>query len=115
MKTLEDIVNKLISKTKDGSISWLPGIGSAGFKVNIGKYDVHIWVWEDEDGAKGVSVGVREKDVTTGEFVDIAAHDVYSAQYAKFYDLYWMAKRSGLKLDKIINEIDDELDSKFPF
>lgn len=114
MRTLEDITPKLIEKTRDGSISWDKGIGNDGYKTILGNYAFHVWAWEDEDGTEGISIGLRPK-TDEGSFLDTIYHDKYSNKYHNLTDLHGMARRSALRLDKIIDEIDNELDNRFPF
>lgn len=114
MRTLEDIVPKLVSKTQDGSINWEAGSGPGTYQTTIGKYSFQVWEWEDEDGITGISIGIRNlgKD---SEMLDTLIFDKFSSKHHKMREFFGMARRNALNLDRIISEIDDELDKILPF
>ncbi|WP_411034307.1 hypothetical protein [Shinella sp. BYT-45] len=112
MKTLEDLIPKLVEKTRDGSLSWSQGIGNDGYKTTFGKYRVDVWQWQDEDETEGITVGLKIGDNAT-DFIDKVYYDTYSSRYSRLDDLYSMARRSALKIDKIIEDVDVELDKTF--
>ncbi len=114
MKTLENLVPKLLEKTRDGSLDWTQGLSDQQFNVPIGKNLISVWSWtSEEDGTDGVSIGIRPINALT--MSDAIAFDKYSAQYDKLYELYATARRNALKVDRMIIEVEKDLDELFPF
>lgn len=109
MKTLEDLIPKITERTNDGTISWSPGINDKTFKTKLGKYFLFVWKWSEPDETEGISIGIKadEKDEV---YLDVIGYDTYSFKHSKFEDFYMLARRSTLQLNKIIAEIEVELD-----
>ncbi|MBO0124403.1 hypothetical protein [Agrobacterium sp. OT33] len=114
MKTLENLVPKLIEKTSDKSLDWTPGEHSQIFEAEIGKHAIAVWEWtSDEDGTEGVSLGIKPIGAKT--FSDVVFYDKYSPRHDKFLELYSCARRSALKIDRMIAEVEKDLEGLFPF
>ncbi|MDP9571480.1 UNVERIFIED_ORG: hypothetical protein J2W66_001965 [Agrobacterium larrymoorei] len=114
MKTLENLVPKLIEKTADSSLDWSVGNTSQTFDASIGKYIISIWSWtSEEDGTEGLSIGIKPHGAVA--MSDIVAFDKYSPRHEKLDELYGAARRSALKIDRMIIEVEKDLDNLFPF
>lgn len=114
MKTLENLIPKLLEKTSDGSLSWEQTQIPQKFQASIGKYVVEIWDWTSEDdGTEGVSLSIRPS--TEVQLSDLIYFDKYSSRYQKLEELHGYARRSALKIDRMIGEVEKTLDDLFPF
>ena len=109
MQSIEDLIPKLSTRTEEGLVSWSEGKGPNTFTLKIGEYFISIWKWEDEDEETGLSIGLRLDEKKT-DYLDIVALDKYSAKFPEMSNLYTLARRSSKKVDKIITELDRELD-----
>ena len=114
MKTLETLIPKLLEKTSDGSLDWTQGDSPSKFQTHIGKHSIDIWEWvSEEDGSEGASLAIKPKGVIP--YSDVVYYDKYSSRYEKLQELYSYARRSALKIDHMIIEVEKELDDLLRF
>ena len=115
MKTLEDIIPKITERTKDGSLKWETSPITDAYLAPLGKYYVRTWTWTDEnDGTNGISIGLL-KTKSESTFIETVYTDTFSTKYSRYEELHSYARRSALNLNKIIDDIDKELDDMLPF
>jgi len=107
MKTIEDLVPKLLIKTNEGSLRWKETQSSETYEAEMKNNSIRIWEWEDQnDGSEGITIAVMKGT----EVLDSIYYDKYAIQYERFRLLYAAARRSALSLDKVYDALDDELD-----
>lgn len=108
MQSLEDLIDPISEATNSGGLVWEED-GPTKFSVSVGNYTILIWQWADEDdGSSGISVGLKEKGHRTSSLDSIVANE-YSARYDRVSEFYGLARRSALKVDKIISDLKNDL------
>ncbi|MEQ8446688.1 MAG: hypothetical protein RIB57_12450 [Pelagibacterium sp.] len=114
MRTIEALFPMLIEKSADGSLSWKANeTPKSGYSTKIGSNGVSVWEWKDpNDDTEGVTIGIlNDKE----EMIDHLVVDQFSAKYPRASELYMTARRSALGLDKVLDEIADQLKHLRPF
>ena len=109
MRTLEDLVPKLIEKTKTGSVKWRQTELPSKFDATVGRQEIVVWEWTDEDDeTKGISIGIRSAG--SPGLADVIYYNSFSQNYQKLEDLHNSARRSALNVEKMVDELDAALD-----
>lgn len=109
MKTIEDLIPKLVEKTRQGALTWSKAETTDNFKATLKNYLAQVWEWTDqEDGSEGISFSV--KPIRNPENFDTIYYDKYSSKYNRLKELFDVARRSALNLDKMVDDIEAELD-----
>lgn len=114
MRTLEELVPKLLAKTADGSLDWSQGNDASTFHAKIGQYVIAVWSWfNTDDGSEGNAIAI--KPIEAQNYSDVVLADKYAPKHEKLEELYGYARRSALKVDRMIIQVDKDLDDLFPF
>jgi hypothetical protein len=114
LKTIEDLLPNLISRTISGGITWAGRPSPhAGYETRLSKYRLSVFEWQDpETDNEGITISILDHE---GRQLDYMAADKYASRYAKFHELYQNARRNALGLDKVISEIAAALEEDIPF
>ncbi|UYO42747.1 hypothetical protein KQX63_15200 [Rhodopseudomonas palustris] len=109
MKTLEDLLPKLIKSTEDKKLTWI--VSSTGFECHIGNQDVKTWAWFDEGSETNfVTVQLRAGPDFNPTILDSVTAGDFESNYNIVSSLHSAARRSAHNVDAIIENISDKLD-----
>jgi hypothetical protein len=111
MRSLTTLLPKLLAATDTRTLVWESA--QVGYSASLGNFTVRIWEWSDEADREisGVSVNLNDK---RGNKLDEIESDQFSASYPQLRELYSAVRRSALKVDQVIEQLESELDRRKP-
>jgi hypothetical protein len=101
MRTIENLLPKLITATEDDRVVWHKS--GFAFEAGISGFKVRVWQWHDENSdSTGYTVQLLSADDVVLD--DIRANE-YSANFTQLEELHGFARRSYNGVDEIIGKL----------
>ncbi|AGA07741.1 hypothetical protein CN151_15775 [Sinorhizobium meliloti] len=110
---IEDLLPKLLETTRRKKITWHEPMDNT-FVSRIGDRKFQVGQGFDEDSGEtyyrfNIYIGGGDSPYE-GRFIDSMVADRFKGAFSDLEELYSEARRNALGLDKVISDIDDELD-----
>jgi len=110
-------INKLLEKTKDGSISWKRTEKADVFQVSFPEYSIRLlWRRPYEEIEYGIMIFNSEGNIISElwdeDFTELCSNP---SSYKLFEELYELARNEAMGVDSALNYLLNELDDGVPF
>jgi hypothetical protein len=111
MRTLEDLLETLVSATEGGKLLW-ESQGKQHYVAELPRYKISVSYWTDEDdGISGITTRLLNKN---DELLDVVRANEYSPKYPSLERIFDAARRSANRIDQIISDVETQLESLKP-
>jgi hypothetical protein len=111
MKSLQTLIPKLVQATQNGKLNWEEH-EYGGYQCPLGSSTVRVWAWSNPDAEEqGISATLYHGRSLGAAVLDSVVANEFDSDHGTLSELFSVARRSALNVDKVISEIEDQLDN----
>jgi hypothetical protein len=105
MRSLEDLLPLLKSRTESGAIRW--DANGSGFAAEFAGHEFFIWQWTDpSDDTIGFTLNLKnDKEL----IIDSIVSGEFDPNKERLAQLYGVARRSAYSVDEVIDDLERAL------
>jgi hypothetical protein len=111
MRSLNDLLDSIMSATTDDRLKWSEEGRRDYFVAELSNYQVTIGEWFD-DRSEGLGITIELKDPVNGKILDTVQADQFNEMYSELGALFNAARRSAYGVSDIISELEGVLKAK---
>jgi hypothetical protein len=106
MRSLEELLDGILSATEDATLKWQEA-RTDNYWADVVNHKLSIWEWSDpQSESTGITIELSAKD---GKTLDTVQADEFSNKFPGLRELFNAARRSALNVSEVIEELANEL------